>query len=184
MPRCLITLTLLVLSFPCFSHAQSLGEVAREARAEKQASGSEQPKVITNEDIVKPVPTQERDITKEGVEKIPEVVGTEHPKRSSNEDLRAHELERQRRTNEINQRYMVRIATLRDQIKAMESQVEKLRASYEPTDNDYYAYEALVFNQHVDDLIKEQCKLIASLKSQLAATQEEARHAGVPHATD
>jgi hypothetical protein len=205
MPRCSIILTFFALLSSGFSYAQSLGEVAREIRAEKQTSRVQQSKVVTNEDLEKLAPTQEGDVTNEGGAKAPggngkpAVTATtqpamtdrgDHPKQSAMEDRNAQERERQRRTEEINQSYMYRIAMLRDQIHAVELELAKLQESYETrwdfplSDIPFRESKALLFNRHVDDVMEEERKLIANLKSQLAATQEEARHAGVPHATD
>lgn len=47
-------LAFLILSIPLVSRAQSLGDVARAARAEKQTSGIPHARVITNDDISEP----------------------------------------------------------------------------------------------------------------------------------
>lgn len=59
MKLCLPVLALLVLSYPLFSHAQSLGDVAREVRVEKQKTGAPHAKVITNDDLEAPAPAEE-----------------------------------------------------------------------------------------------------------------------------
>ena len=103
MPGCSLIVALLALLLSGYAFAQSLGEVAREVRAEKQKGGLQQPKIITNEDIANPVPTQERDATKQGSAKTrrdwrdgqttqcataqpPMTSHGEHPKQSSDDD--------------------------------------------------------------------------------------------------
>ena len=59
-------LTLLVLSLPLCARAQSLGDVARETREERQQSGVHATRVVTNDDLpkhqaAKPAPAPEKD---------------------------------------------------------------------------------------------------------------------------
>jgi len=201
--RYLLILTLLSLSFPGFSYAQSLGDIAREVRAEKQKSESPQPKVITNEDLKQSAPAQEigspvkapvQDVATEGSQaaKASAVAVERSPEVSAKE--RAEELETQKRTAEINKNYLGRIAALRDQINTAQLELAKLQGEYinrwtiperypEP-DVPFREQQALAFNQQISELIEAQSKRIDGLKSQLRDLQEEARHAGVPHATD
>jgi hypothetical protein len=203
MRRYLLILTLLALPFSGFSYAQSLGDIAREVREEKQKSGSPQPKVITNEDLKQSAPAQEvrapvdapaQDVATEGSQAAKaSAVAVERSNQNSAKE-EAPELETQKRTAEINKSYLDRIAALRDQINTTQLELAKLQGEYinrwtiperDPKpDVPFREQQALVFNQQISDLIEAQSKRIDGLKSQLRDLQEEARHAGVPHATD
>jgi len=194
MPRYLPALVLLVVALPTFSLGQSLGEVAREARAERQESGVPAARVITNDDLAKSPPSvSEASKTAAADSANPKAKPAESLKKDSARDREQREAELQRRTDAINQRYVEGIAALRDQLNAAQAELEKLQGSYEHIweldryDQSQIAFryqQMLAFNQHLTEVIETQTKLVASLKSQLENLQEEARHAGVPHATD
>jgi predicted RNase H-like nuclease (RuvC/YqgF family) len=176
-----------------FSQAQSLGDVAREIRAERQKSGAPVARVITNDDLSKSSPSvSEASKTAVADSANPEAKPASL-KTDSASDREQREAELQRRTDAINQRYMEGIAALRDQLNAAQAELEKLQGSYEHIweldryDQSQIAFryqQMLAFNQHLTEVIETQTKLVAGLKSQLENLQEEARHAGVPHATD
>jgi len=201
MPRYLTALALVLSALPLLCHGQSLGDVAREVRADRQTSGS--PQVITNDDLVLAVPS--RDTSQKAVSSstteanrtgTPAEVATpgERAGKDSAKGREARELEIQRRTDEINQRYIDHIALLRAQINTAQVELVKLEGSYQnrwvveqqyhKPDWDFRKNQILAFNQHITDLTETQRKLIDGMKSQLAGLQEEARRAGVPHATD
>jgi hypothetical protein len=205
-PR-LIILALLILSIPVFSCAQSLGDVARETRAEEQKDGAPHPKAITNDDIAR---ARERDTSAEAAKpssaamqagkpsdtdaaELKNAKPSARPKSDTTKKQEAQEPEAQQRTGEINKNFLDRIALLRQQINTARMEVTKLQGDYEgdwdmpPYTEGDYAFRELqrqAFNQHISDLIETQRKFIASLESQLNDVQEAARHAGVPHATD
>lgn len=205
MSRYLQVLVLLVLAFSA-CNAQSLGDVARQTRAEKQRAGTAQTRVITNDDLASSAPAPEpataKDAQSERKESAAKSAAAENSKSAKgadaqqpapDKDWEARELERQRRTDEARQRYLERIATLRGQLNTAQTELGKLQSSYEHLWNldrydqatiAYQYQQMLNFNQHVTELIEAQEKLIESLKSQLENLQEEARHAGVSHAAD
>ncbi len=191
MSGCLQVLALLVLAFPIFCNAQSLGDVARQTRAERQKTGTSQARVITNDDLARSTPTPEPAPQSNREENAAKSAPAESSKPAK--DWKAEEDERQRHTDEINQRYIERIATLRGQLNTAQAELGKLQASYQHISdldgyddgNFYFRYQQMLnFNRHLTEVIEAQQKLIASLKSQLENLQEEARHAGVPHAED
>ena len=191
----------LILAFPVYSHAQSLGDVARQVRAERQARKTPHAKVITNDDIATSAPREEP------VASVPDATPSDGPARDSGTGAATaksggkqakatgrdeQELERQARTQEINQGYTDKIAGLRKQISTAQSDLEKLQrdqaeSSFQfqrtlgvsPTPGAYEQQQRLFTTQ-----IEEQRNRITSLNSQLEDAQEAARHAGVPHATD
>jgi len=209
-PRYLRVLALLILAISVPALAQSLGDVARESRAERQWQPGPHPKVITNEDIASPEPARlqnssasdagETAQTPEGANKKPNAEGdaaepkaaksSEKPHKDSGSELEAQELETQKRTNEINKRYLDRIATLRTQINAAQIEVAKLQRDQIESTNEYrrtnaasppdYKEQQATFNTQIEV----QRNLITTLSSQLEDAQESARHAGVPHASD
>ena len=203
-------LVLLILSIPGFTLEQSLGDVAREARAEKSKSGAPKAKVITNEDIVEAAPALGKDttssalpgtapakevgadITKSPVSENAASGANERPQKDTAKVPETREHETQRRTAEINNRYLDRIAVLRDQINTAQLLLAKLQAQQIDSTNEFKRtaamtppigeYEAQQRSFH--EQIETQRSLIVSLNSQLEDAKEAARHAGVPHAAD
>jgi hypothetical protein len=104
----------------------------------------------------------------------------------------AQELETQKRTNEINQRYLDRIAAVRVRLNAAQLELAKLQRDQVESTNEFtrtlgvspnpgtYDQQQRLFIQQIEA----QRNLINSLNSQLEDAKELARHAGVPHATD
>jgi hypothetical protein len=220
-------LAILLLLAPVICHAQSLADVARETRAEKQKSGAPHAKVITNEDIDSAAPPLARDTAndsaakestpKEGAEAANSPASDktaastdadanagaddaerttskskERAKADAAKEREKQELETQKRTAEINKRYLDRIATLRDQINTAQLLLTKLQSqqidntnefkrtvAMSPTLGEYEAQQRSFIEQ-----IEAQRSLIASLNTQLEDAREAARHAGVPHALD
>lgn len=215
MPSCLLVLALLFLALPTLSNAQALGDVAREVRAEKQESGSPEPRVITNADLVK---SGESETAKEARTQRSAVDESAKPqssvgeadktaagdaakpvsgvrlKNDAAESQDAPELKAQQRTEEINQKYLDRIAALRGKINSAQQDLDKLQDSYQDRwiipdrypepERSFRETQAMTFNQHLTELIEAQAKAVERLKSQMNDLKEEARHAGVPHATD
>ena len=197
---------LIAMSLSLLSQAQSLGEVAREVRAEKQRSTAPRAAtVITNDDISSPS-TQEAEAKAEAPVKNGESnPSSETAKKESKPDKKSdetvkdaakeradQELSREQRDQEINKGYIDRILQIREQIKAAELQMQKLTMHQIESTNLYrlsgetsltvqnYETQQREFNSQ----IASQKNLIASLHAQLEDAQEAARHAGVPHALD
>ncbi len=203
--RWLVACTLLIFAFSNSTVAQSLGDVARACRAERQKNGVVHHRVITNDDIHRQgASTEFASSTKS--EKSPEStpdsgaeVKTDEPSSKSEvkspnaaAEREARELELQKRTDEINKQYMDKIAEIRLKIEAAQSQIAKLQndqiessLAYQRTlgvapNPSTYEQQQRFFN----DQIAIQQNLITSLNLQLEDARESARHAGVPHATD
>lgn len=150
-------LALLLLSYPLFSHAQSLGDVAREVREEKQKSGSPRAKVITNDDLEAPAPAEEviapekdasaagpavkdaapkdaADATKPQTESKQEADAKPEPRKAQNvkrdpdKERELREIETQKRSDELNKRYTDRITDIHEQINAAQMQLAKLQS--------------------------------------------------------
>lgn len=198
-------LGLLILAFSITSYAQSLGDVARQVRAERQQKGPSVTKVITNDDIV--TGTSQMRTTNEGEESAPtansadgtdkgvssgEEAKTANKKDDAAKEREAQELETQKRTNEINKEYRDRIAGIRVKIDTAQTELVKLEREQIDSTNDFrrtsgispsiptYEQQQRAFSEQ----IQAQRNLITSLHSQLEDTQEAARHAGVPRALD
>ncbi|MGC2211233.1 MAG: hypothetical protein WA532_14085 [Candidatus Korobacteraceae bacterium] len=187
MTRPLPILAVLLL-LPVFAYPQSLGDVARESRAEKLNSAVPPAKVFTNDDIAKlaaHVPA-------------PNVAPESNPAASAEETYKpantgtrtdTQELETQRRTDEINTYYLNRIDGLRDQMNAAQLELGRLEGDrldvYNDSTNAYSPNVAQdeVLMSSLTDQIEAQRTLIANLKAQLKEMREEARHAGVRHPT-
>jgi len=195
---------LLILAFPVFAHAQSLADLSRQVRAQQQQSGASNLKVYTNEDLTNS-PSDTADNSRQNGDQSaqaePSAQGsgkTTGGKKSASgksnpdKDAEARELEIQKRTQEINQQYLSRIAAIRAQIVAAQQTMAQLQrdqtessflfqrsSGTSPSIPEYQQQQAL-FNEQIEA----QRKSIADLNSQLEDAQESARHAGVPHATD
>jgi chemotaxis protein histidine kinase CheA len=199
-----------ILSIPVFCRAQSLGDVARETRVEEQKAEQKigvPPKVITNEDVAPPAQTQasesseasetsETSASPSAAAAAPDGQPAGQPRETNAAASGAETKERevQQRTDEINRRYLDRIAALRDEIGSAQTELTRLQGDYEnrwtiperypPGDIHFRELQALASNNQVSELIEAQRKRIASLNARLEDVKEEARHAGVPHATD
>jgi hypothetical protein len=221
--RCLRIPALLILALPLFAHAQSLGDLARQLRSERQQSGAPQPKVYTNDDLAShstgaaasESPEKSADQSSEksndkstkdaesgakvessadGAAKTAgsdKATGTK-TRTSPDKEREARELEIEKRTQEINQHYLDRIAAIRSEIAAAQQQIAQLQLDQVESTNQFqrtsgttpsipeYQQQQRLFGEQIEA----QRNLIVSLTSQLEDAQEAARHAGVPHATD
>jgi cell division protein FtsB len=162
-------------------YSQSLGEVPKQAREERQSSTT--PKVITNEDLAnKSVPAENVKAPPEQSPSPKQTVG------NTDKQEERKDAEAQKSGEEVDRRYRERIAQLLYEIKISEYQIVWLKSQYNrwdiPLGDEVDLIAQQNFNQHITDAIAQEKRLIADLKSQLEAVQEEARHAGVPHATD
>jgi DNA repair exonuclease SbcCD ATPase subunit len=189
-------------------HAQSqpLGDVAKELRAER--SGQPKLKVYTNDDIATPKPpapaSREEEASAEAGSELPdaaeksdkvapakegEAAGAAKEKKR---EAKSEESETDKRSREINQKYLDRIAQLKEKISAAQAEIDKLQRRQVESAIDYrrsegtspsaplYAEEQRTLAEQIES----QRTLIESLNSQLEDAKEAARHAGVPHATD
>ncbi len=202
----------LIFAFSNSTFAQSLGDVARASRAERQRSGVVHPRVITNDDIHKQsamddsVTQEPADAEKEtpdekgsevaskagAVAKADESGSKSKAPNDPAKEREARELELQKRTNEINQQYLDRIGDLRVQIETARAQLTKLQNEQIQSSFEFQrtlgvspspgTYEQQ--QRFFNEQIETQRNLITSLNSQLEDAKESARHAGVPHTTD
>jgi len=153
--RNLRILALLILALSITSYAQSLGDVARQVRAEKQKKRAPHARVITNEDIAtSPEPDKARteDASKEAAKDAAKAATSDAPAAASPVDpakqvtgaeaggpkaaesgkkqpqtREEREAETERRTQELNRVYVDRIAAIRKQIETTQSELAKLQ---------------------------------------------------------
>jgi len=199
--RCLRIPILLILAFSIPCYGQSLGDVARKIRAERQEQGSH-PTVITNDDLesTEPAPAVspnafQNETKSESEENAPaanSAEGMSKSAKSAKDSAKEREREIQKRSDEINKVYLDRIAALRTQINTARTELAKLQLDQIESTNDFrrtvgaspniatYEEQQRQFNEQIEA----QHNLIDSLKGQLEDAQEAARHAGVPHAYD
>ncbi len=200
----------LILALSISSYAQSLGEVARQLRAERQQSGPSNLRVITNEDVESPASLARQnaaeDETKDTAQKEPGKQGEETPNAASSageadnakvrkdpvKEREERELALDKRSEEINRTYLDRIAAIRTQISTAQQELAKLQFDQVQSTTDFqrtlgvspnvatYQEQQRSFNEQIEA----HRNLITNLNSQLQDAQEAARHAGVPHATD
>jgi hypothetical protein len=155
-------LALLIFSAPPIVHAQSLGDVAREVRAEKRQSGAPHSKVITNDDIATPAnasqpaekeappadATAKGDATKpaaiEGTKNETEAKAEpakekriEAKKEDPEKEREVREAEIRKRSDEINKTYIDRIAKIHDQIGTAQLLLVKLQAQQIDSTNEF-----------------------------------------------
>jgi len=131
----------LLLLLPMLAYTQSLGDVARETRAEEEKVGVPHPKVITNDDIGQSPQAHEEDAdatkppssaretdkaTEKDATEPKNVKPSEYSERAPGKEQEAKELQTQRRTDEINKYYQSRIDSLRDQLNAEQLELGKL----------------------------------------------------------
>lgn len=212
--RCLRVFALIIFAFSIPSSAQSLGDVARQIRAERQNNPVPHAKVITNDDITHsensalpkdlsqagakdeggvtaPAAMQKTDAEAETGE-LKKGQPSDKARKDPAKEREAQEIEIEKRTKEINQTYLDRIATLRTQLNAAQLELAKLQRDQVESTNEFRqsagAYPNLGTYEQQQRLLIEQMEaqrnLIQSLNSQLEDTEESARHAGVPHASD
>jgi flagellar biosynthesis chaperone FliJ len=219
--RRLRLLVLPILALSISAYAQSVADVARQTRAELLQNGDGHLKVFTNEDIAspRPAPAPARDASaqkagkdgEDGAQAASSTVGAnpgtaaatgkEQTKdgrdgdKSSNSPADEHAakaLEAQQRTDEMNQRYLDRIASIRKQIETTQQNVTKLQQDQIESTNLFRQSAGVApsipeYEQQMrflDEQLAAQRDLIVSLKAQLDDAHEAARHAGVPHADD
>jgi chromosome segregation ATPase len=183
-------LGLLILATSISASAQSLGDVARQARAEREQSGVPHSKVFTNDDIASHQPASNAQ------KKANDAPGTEEAKKLAHKaqpkDRAAQESETDERTKEINKEYRDRIAAVRAQLATAQQQLAKLQLDQVESTNSFQRSVGTSPNiatyeqqqREFKDQIEAQRNAITGLNSQLEDVQEAARHAGVPHALD
>lgn len=192
--RCLRIPALLVLALPLVAQTQSLGDLARELRSQQQQSGTSQPKVYTNDDVVNPsseaAPAVESN-DQSGQEGEP-AASAAKAKLSPEKAREQRELALDKRTQQLNQVYLDKIASIRAQIAAAQKEIARLQrdqveSSFEFQRSSGTNPSVLDFQEQqrtFNEQIAAQRELLVSLASHLEDAQESARHAGVPHATD
>lgn len=194
-----LMLALLMIATPVVCRAQTLGDVARDSRAQTQQSGTAPAKVITNEDLaetpeaqpaVDAVEAPHQDATtpaKTGTKKKTPAA-TDHAQNPASPE-KAEETPAPTAHDVIEKDFKRRAAALRDQIASVQNMIAKLMGQYinrwtipdrvPQPDVAFREQQAMSFNQHLTDLIDEQKKLLADLTTQMKSLMEDARHAGV-----
>lgn len=187
---------LLILAIPAFAQTRPLGDVARELRAERAQSGV-QLKVWTNEDLGTPssgkapaTPSREGDQDAQASAANPNNAETNSDSAATGPVKK--ETEPQKSTQDINQRYLDKIASLRTQLAAAQQDLSRLQRDQVESTNQFrysnatapgmneYQSQQRLFEQQIEA----QRKLIVDLNQQIQDAQEAARHAGVRHADE
>ncbi len=191
----LLVLATGVFAQPLSDQSQSLGEVARQHRAERQQSGSSARKIYTNEDLgaaAEAAPAKDAEDAEEPSPAEPAASTTKAAEGSANgkDETAKKEAELQKRTLEVNQRYTDKILGIRAQIATAKQEVERLQHDQIESTNQFRStngvspsvYEYQEQQRQFQQQIETQRNLIATLGAQLEDAQEAARHAGVAHA--
>jgi len=205
--RCLPSLAVMILALSVCSQAQSLGDLARQLRAERQQSGTPQTKVFTNDDIASSAPAPALGATKSAAQAAAQIEagkdGQQSPPAAADgsaagaaaqpaKSAKPIMSETDKRIDEINHRYLDRIAELQKKIDIAQQEVARLQQEQAANTFEYRRTLGVFPNpgayvdqqQSFNEQIKTQTDLITSLSSQLEDAKEAARHAGVPHASD
>jgi hypothetical protein len=190
---------LLILAIPMSAQSRPLGDLARELRAERAQSGV-RPKVWTNEDLMTSssgkAPAAPSAEGKQDAQEQPPVASP--GKAADNSGTVAEtgpatkQAEPQKSPQDVNQKYLDKIAGLRTQIAAAQQDLARLqRDQVESTNQFRYSngtapglYEYQSQQRLFEEQIEAQRKLIVELNQQVEDAQEAARHAGVPHADE
>jgi len=200
--HCEWIIALLIFVFPARSSAQSLGDVARQIRAERKANPHA--RVITNDDIpsTKTAPadrvetqaagSSENADKQAGDETASNKDGSEKSRKTPEKERAAQELEKHKRTQELSQVYLDRIAAVRAQISKAQAEMAKLQQDQIESTIEFQRSVGTspsipVYERQQRSLIEQieaRRSLIDDLNSQLEDAQEAARHAGVPHVYD
>jgi uncharacterized protein YukE len=200
----------MILAVSVFSQAQSLGDLARQLRTERQQNGTPHTKVFTNDDIASSAPAPALGASKASAQsgaqaaaQIEADSGQQSPPAAADgsaagaaaqpaKSAKPIMSETDKRIDEINHRYLDRIAELQKKIDIAQQEVARLQQEQAANTFEYrrtlgvfpspgaYVEQQQSFNEQ----IKTQTDLITSLSSQLEDAKEAARHAGVPHASD
>jgi len=204
----------LILALPLACYAQSLGDVARELRSERQQSGTPPAKVITNDDIesresararAKKAGKNKTDKDDEteassaaGAKETDSAGEAEHAKSGAKtaqdpaKEREARELELDKRSEELNKVYRDRIASIRAQISTAQQELARLERDQVESSNDFQRSAGTAPSigtyeaqqRFFNEQIATQRSAITTLNSQLEDAEEAARHAGVPHASE
>jgi uncharacterized protein YukE len=201
---------LLILAAPLFAQSESLGDVARQQRANHQRSDVPG-KVWTNEDLGvpeegnAPVRADRADQKDSAAALNPKEAagsaGEETKKAADAKDAKKadsektpeeKEAELQKRAQEGNQRYIDRIAAVQTDIASAQKELARLQRDQMESTNQFRrsngtapsVYEYQTQQRQYQQQIEEQQRLLVNLSQKLDEAREAARHAGVPHATD
>jgi hypothetical protein len=160
---CFRIFALLIFAFSSFSYAQSLGEFARQARAERERNPIARSRVITNDDITsdeptagltkdgldgtskdavrndgkEPAPAEGSDVAEAGADKLKDGKDVSKAGRASAKERETEEAEIQKRTNEINRQYVDRVAALREKINTAQLDLAKFQRDQMESTNEF-----------------------------------------------
>jgi uncharacterized protein YukE len=196
--RCLPSLAVMILALSVCSQAQSLGDLARQLRAEHQQSGTPHTRVFTNDDIASSAPAPAPAASKSAAQAAAQIEagkdGLQGPPAAAQPAKSAKPAmsETDKRIDEINHRYLDRIAEIQKKINMAQAEVARLQQEQAANTFEYRRTLGVFPNpgayveqqQSFNEQIKTQTDLITSLSSQLDDAKEAARHAGVPNASD
>jgi hypothetical protein len=189
---CICLAALLVPAIPALAQQQneSLGEVARQLRAERQESGQHL-KVYTNDDLETPSESAAEAQSESGAQ-AGKASGNAAAKTSAADADKKQEAEIEKREAETDKQYLDKIADIRKRIAAAKQDVARLQRDQAENTMQFrnsngiapsiaeYQQQQQLFTQQIE----QQRTLIVTLNSQLEDAKEAARHAGVPHAED
>lgn len=194
LPNRLCLAALLIAAAPLWAQSEPLGDVARDARAEREQKAEHPQKVWTNEDFEAvrqtPVPSakEQKSAGESSAEKKDST--TANADKVNGADKKAAEgkdSDLDKRGKEITQAYVDKVSKLREDIATAQKNLEKLQRDQTASANAFragsasnaseYATQQRTFQQQID----EQNKKLQDLKQSLEDAREAARHAGIPH---
>jgi chromosome segregation ATPase len=192
--RLLIVCALALAFLPLAVHAQSLGEVARQLREQRQQSGVRQTKVYTNDDFEKPGEVMEggaadANAPSQGAAetaKAGEDESKDETKDKTKEDKKTLEEELKEQQEEVNQKYSKLLGDLRGDIAKTQDELQNLRHDQMISTNQFRSSNGTSPNVYeyddqqamFDKQIESATRKLEELNAQLDDAREEARRAG------
>jgi len=180
-----------VLAFlPLAAQAQSLGEVARQLREQRQQSGDRQTKVYTNDDFEKPGEVMEPEAAdanapSQGAAETAKA-GGDQAQDGSKEEKKTLEEELKEQDQQVEQKYSKLLGDLRGDIAKTEEELQRLRHDQMISTNQFrssngtspnaqeYDEQQSMFNEQIESATKK----LEDLNAQLDDARDDARRAG------
>jgi len=189
--RRLIVCALVLAFLPLAAHAQSLGEVARQLREQRQQSGDRQTKVYTNDDFEKPGEVMEpgaadANAPSQGAAETAKAGGDATTDETQKEEQKTLEEELKEQDDQVEQKYSKLLGDLSGEIAKTEEELQRLRHDQMISTNQFRSSNATSPNVHeydeqqrvFNEQIESATRKLEELNAQLDDARDDARRAG------